>query len=55
VNVGTKVVVLPMGPHHAPAVVHAQPAPTSIVPPAEPAAPAPTIAASSAWRPFWLN
>jgi lipoprotein-anchoring transpeptidase ErfK/SrfK len=55
VNVGTKVVVLPMGPHHAPAVVHAQPAPTSIVPPAEPAAPAPTIAASSTWRPFWLN
>ena len=55
VNVGTKVVVLPMGPRHAPVVAHAQPAPTSIVPPAEPAAPAPTVAASSTWRPFWLN
>jgi lipoprotein-anchoring transpeptidase ErfK/SrfK len=55
VNVGTKVVVLPMGPRHEPAVAHAHPAaPATIVPPPEPAAPAPAVAASS-WRPFWLN
>ena len=53
VNVGAKVVVLPMGPRREPAVAHAVPAPSTIVPPAEPAAPAPTVA--SAWRPFWLN
>jgi len=54
VNVGTKVVVLPMGSHHARAA--ANPAPSvSVVPAAEPAAPAPTVAAASAWRPFWLN
>jgi lipoprotein-anchoring transpeptidase ErfK/SrfK len=55
VNVGTKVVVLPMGPRHEPAVARANPAaPATIVPPTEPAAPAPAVAASS-WRPFWLN
>jgi lipoprotein-anchoring transpeptidase ErfK/SrfK len=55
VNVGTKVVVLPMGSHHA-AATHGRPAPSvSVVPAAEPAAPAPTVSASSAWRPFWLN
>ncbi|HEV3185240.1 MAG TPA: L,D-transpeptidase [Xanthobacteraceae bacterium] len=53
VNVGTKVVVLPMGPRHEPAVAHAT-APATIVPPTEPAAPAPSVAAAS-WRPFWLN
>jgi lipoprotein-anchoring transpeptidase ErfK/SrfK len=53
VNVGTKVVVLPMGPRHEPAVAHAT-APATIVPPTEPAAPALAVAASS-WRPFWLN
>jgi lipoprotein-anchoring transpeptidase ErfK/SrfK len=56
VNVGTKVVVLPMGSHHAAAAARARPAPSaSIVPAAEPAAPAPTVVTSSAWRPFWLN
>jgi lipoprotein-anchoring transpeptidase ErfK/SrfK len=53
VHVGTKVVVLPMGPRHAPAVA-ARPAPSAIVPPAEPAAAAPTVAATR-WRPFWFN
>jgi hypothetical protein len=43
-----------MGSRHAPAVAHAAP-PVSVVPAAEPAAPAPTVAAASAWRPFWLN
>jgi lipoprotein-anchoring transpeptidase ErfK/SrfK len=49
VNVGTKVVVLPMGRHDAAA--HARSAPAVIVPPAEPT-PAPTAAS---WRPFWMN
>jgi len=49
VNVGTKVVVLPMGRHDA--VAHARSAPAVIVPPAE-ATPAPTAAS---WRPFWMN
>jgi lipoprotein-anchoring transpeptidase ErfK/SrfK len=48
VNVGTKVVVLPMGRHHEAA---ARSAPAVIVPPAE-ATPAPTAAN---WRPFWMN
>jgi lipoprotein-anchoring transpeptidase ErfK/SrfK len=48
VNVGTKVVVLPMGRHHEAA---ARSAPAVIVPPAE-ATPAPTVAS---WRPFWMN
>jgi lipoprotein-anchoring transpeptidase ErfK/SrfK len=56
VNVGTKVVVLPMGSRHAPAVAHARTAPSaSIVPASEPAAPAPTVVTSSGWHPFWLN
>jgi lipoprotein-anchoring transpeptidase ErfK/SrfK len=46
VNVGTKVVVLPMGRHHEAAAVRS--APAVIVPPAEPT-PAPTAAS---WRPF---
>jgi lipoprotein-anchoring transpeptidase ErfK/SrfK len=50
VNVGTKVVVLPMGSRHD-AVAHARSAPAVIVPPAE-ATPAPTAAS---WRPFWMN
>jgi lipoprotein-anchoring transpeptidase ErfK/SrfK len=49
VNVGTKVVVLPMGRHDA--VAHARSAPAVIAPPAEPT-PAPTAAS---WRPFWMN
>jgi len=49
VNVGTKVVVLPMGRHHEAAA--ARSAPAVIVPPAE-ATPAPTAAS---WRPFWMN
>jgi lipoprotein-anchoring transpeptidase ErfK/SrfK len=49
VNVGTKVVVLPMGRHDA--AVHARSAPAVIVPPAE-TTPAPTAAS---WRPFWMN
>ncbi|MBV8827495.1 MAG: L,D-transpeptidase [Hyphomicrobiales bacterium] len=51
VNVGTKVVVLPMGSHHD-AVAHAHPrsAPVEVVPP-EPT-PAPVAAT---WRPFWMN
>jgi lipoprotein-anchoring transpeptidase ErfK/SrfK len=49
VNVGTKVVVLPMGAHHN-AVAHAHSAPVEVVP-AEPT-PAP-VAAN--WRPFWMN
>jgi lipoprotein-anchoring transpeptidase ErfK/SrfK len=51
VNVGTKVVVLPMGPRHEPAVAHMRSAPSAVVPAAEPA---PTPVAAS-WRPFWLN
>jgi lipoprotein-anchoring transpeptidase ErfK/SrfK len=50
VNVGTKVVVLPMGRHQE-ASVHASSAPVTVVPPAE-ATPAPTAAS---WRPFWMN
>jgi lipoprotein-anchoring transpeptidase ErfK/SrfK len=50
VNVGTKVVVLPMGARHAPAIAHAPSAPAVVVPP-EPT-PAPTAAS---WRPFWMN
>ena len=49
VNVGTKVVVLPMGAHHE-ALAHARSAPVEVVPP-EPT-PAP-VAAN--WRPFWMN
>jgi lipoprotein-anchoring transpeptidase ErfK/SrfK len=52
VNVGAKVVVLPMGSRHEPAVARTLSAPTSVVPAAEPA-PAPV--AASSWRPFWLN
>jgi hypothetical protein len=56
VNVGTKVVVLPMGSRHEPATARTRPAPSaSIVPATEPAAPAPTVVTSSAWRPFWMN
>jgi lipoprotein-anchoring transpeptidase ErfK/SrfK len=52
VNVGTKVVVLPMGARHdAIAHAHARSAPIEVVPPAE-STPAP-VAAS--WRPFWMN
>jgi lipoprotein-anchoring transpeptidase ErfK/SrfK len=51
VTVGTKVVVLPMGPRHQHLVVRAHAAPTVIVPPAEPT-PAPTAAN---WRPFWME
>jgi lipoprotein-anchoring transpeptidase ErfK/SrfK len=51
VNVGTKVVVLPMGPHRDEvAHAHTRSAPVEVVP-AEPT-PAP-VAAS--WRPFWMN
>ena len=50
VNVGTKVVVLPMGRHHE-AAAHAASAPAAVVPPAE-AAPAPVAATG---RPFWMN
>jgi len=50
VNVGTKVVVLPMGRHHE-ASAHASSAPVAVVPPAE-STPAPTAAN---WRPFWMN
>jgi hypothetical protein len=49
VNVGTKVVVLPMGSRHD--VVATRSAPAVIVPPAE-QTPAPTAAS---WRPFWMN
>jgi lipoprotein-anchoring transpeptidase ErfK/SrfK len=49
VNVGTKVVVLPMSPRHQ-AVARAQSAPVEVVPP-EPT-PAPVAAT---WRPFWMN
>jgi len=49
VNVGTKVVVLPMGRHHAPAV--AAHSASAVVPTAEPNPPA--VAAT--WRPFWMN
>ena len=54
VNVGTKVVVLPMGSHHARAAANPA-ASASVVPAVEPAAPVPTVAATSAWRPFWMN
>jgi len=50
VNVGTKVVVLPMGSRHD-AAAHARSAPAVLVPPAEPT-PAQTAAS---WRPFWMN
>ncbi len=50
VNVGTKVVVLPMGRHHEGAP-RAASAPAAIVPPAE-STPAPLAATS---RPFWMN
>jgi lipoprotein-anchoring transpeptidase ErfK/SrfK len=52
VNVGAKVVVLPMGSRHEPAIANVRSAPSAVVPAAEPA-PAPV--AASSWRPFWLN
>jgi lipoprotein-anchoring transpeptidase ErfK/SrfK len=57
VNVGTKVVVLPMaGSRHEPNVARARPAPSaSIVPPSEPAAPATrTFVTSNSARAFGL-
>ena len=56
VNVGTKVVVLPMGSRHAPAVARTRPAPSAaIVPAAEPAAPASrTFVTSNSARAFGL-
>jgi lipoprotein-anchoring transpeptidase ErfK/SrfK len=56
VNVGTKVVVLPMGSRHEPAAARTRSAPSAaIVPPSEPAAPAPrTFVTSNSARAFGL-
>jgi lipoprotein-anchoring transpeptidase ErfK/SrfK len=56
VNIGTKVVVLPTGSRHEPAVARTRPAPSAaIVPASEPAAPAPrTFVTSNSARAFGL-
>jgi lipoprotein-anchoring transpeptidase ErfK/SrfK len=56
VNVGTKVVVLPMGSHHQPTATRTRSAPSaSILPASEPAAPAPrTFVTSNSARAFGL-
>ncbi|HEV3394789.1 MAG TPA: L,D-transpeptidase family protein, partial [Xanthobacteraceae bacterium] len=56
VNVGTKVVVLPTGSRHEPAVARTRPARSAaIVPASEPAAPAPrTFVTSNSARAFGL-
>jgi lipoprotein-anchoring transpeptidase ErfK/SrfK len=56
VNVGTKVVVLPTGSRHEPAAARTRSAPSAaIVPPSEPAAPAPrTFVTSNSARAFGL-
>jgi lipoprotein-anchoring transpeptidase ErfK/SrfK len=56
VNVGTKVVVLPMGSHRQPAVARTRSAPSaSVVPASAPAAPAPrTFVTSNSARAFGL-
>ena len=56
VNVGTKVVVLPMGQHHQPVAARTRSTPSaSIVPASEPAAPAPrTFVTSNSARAFGL-